>query len=227
MKTATKKQFARVRKDLLGKGSEFMPLAGHYRISTNQLFEYRDFEAIGFQIKIKGKWELAQSIDFEFPTQEELDAEEKEYKVIWEIDIPATNPREAAEKALKSVQRPDTTANIFIVKDSQGHSEEIDLMALKHAETIQGFINEYKLLIPEGISSDELDDYIESMYPQLWHEFISEKEEISTQEDGTNALMLNQLQHLLRWMKAKGFASAGHAIYDETENIINKATGNA
>jgi hypothetical protein len=38
-----------------------------------------------------------------------------EYRVIWEIDIEAKNPREAAKKA-KEIQRRVNDANVFSVK---------------------------------------------------------------------------------------------------------------
>ena len=44
------------------------------------------------------------------------------YKVVWEIDIEANSPVEAAIKALKIQQNKNSTANVFLVD-----GEQIDL----------------------------------------------------------------------------------------------------
>lgn len=52
-----------------------------------------------------------------------------EYKVVWQIDIDADSPEEAASKAL-IIQRdndPANTATIFDVYDGDGHRTEVDL----------------------------------------------------------------------------------------------------
>ena len=41
---------------------------------------------------------------------------EKLYRVVWEIDIHARNPREAAEKALGIQRNPESIATIFAVQ---------------------------------------------------------------------------------------------------------------
>lgn len=46
-----------------------------------------------------------------------------EYRVIWEMDIDASSPREAAEEALKVHRDPESIATIFTVD-----GEKIDLL---------------------------------------------------------------------------------------------------
>lgn len=50
-----------------------------------------------------------------------------EYTVIWEIDIYANSPEEAAEKALAVQRDTDSMATVFQVWDSEG-CYDIDLM---------------------------------------------------------------------------------------------------
>jgi hypothetical protein len=47
---------------------------------------------------------------------------EKEYLVIWKIDMEGSTPEEAAQKAFETMQRSGTTANVFTVieKNKQG-----------------------------------------------------------------------------------------------------------
>ena len=46
----------------------------------------------------------------------------------WDIDLEADSPREAAEQALRIMQRPDSTATVFTVVDDLGQQQTIDLM---------------------------------------------------------------------------------------------------
>ena len=50
----------------------------------------------------------------------------KEYRVKWEIDIIAKNPRAAAEEAL-NIQRNCSEATVFEIIDGNGNKEIIDL----------------------------------------------------------------------------------------------------
>lgn len=51
-----------------------------------------------------------------------------EFRAIWEIDIEAETPREAAEKALKLQRDVFSTATVFIVRDQEdGEEYQIDL----------------------------------------------------------------------------------------------------
>ena len=50
------------------------------------------------------------------------------YLVIWEMDIYADSPREAAEKAWGHMRAPDSTANVFTVLDKDGVGTIIDLL---------------------------------------------------------------------------------------------------
>ena len=52
---------------------------------------------------------------------------EQRYLVIWEIDIYADSPREAAEKAWGHMRAPDSIANVFEVIDDKGVGTIIDL----------------------------------------------------------------------------------------------------
>ncbi len=51
-----------------------------------------------------------------------------EYHVIWEIDLDATTPKEAAERALEIHRDPDSTATVFNVCDEYGNLTEVDLL---------------------------------------------------------------------------------------------------
>ena len=48
--------------------------------------------------------------------------------VVWEIDLDAETPREAAEKAFRIMQRPGTSATVFDVTDAAGDTCRVDLM---------------------------------------------------------------------------------------------------
>lgn len=52
----------------------------------------------------------------------------KDYHVVWEIDVVATSPEDAAEEAFKHMQRPGTTAVVFDVTDDNGRTTRVDLM---------------------------------------------------------------------------------------------------
>lgn len=49
------------------------------------------------------------------------------YRVMWEIDIEAETPREAAVKAFAAMQREGTTANAFDVQWLGGTPLRVDL----------------------------------------------------------------------------------------------------
>lgn len=48
-------------------------------------------------------------------------------RVIWEIDLDAESPREAAEKALAIHRNPESIATVFDVVDQNGKRSRIDL----------------------------------------------------------------------------------------------------
>jgi hypothetical protein len=50
-----------------------------------------------------------------------------EYHVIWEIDLDADSPQEAAKKARAIHRDPDSLATVFDVTDEAGHTERVDL----------------------------------------------------------------------------------------------------
>ena len=53
---------------------------------------------------------------------------QQRYLVIWEMDIYADSPREAAEKAWGHMRAPDSIANVFLVLDKDGVKTKVDLM---------------------------------------------------------------------------------------------------
>ena len=50
------------------------------------------------------------------------------YLVVWEIDIYADSPREAAEKAWEHMRHPFSTANVFTVLNKDGDKIIVDLL---------------------------------------------------------------------------------------------------
>lgn len=52
----------------------------------------------------------------------------KSYRVVWEIDIDATSPREAAEKALQSQRDTSSLATVFFVTEKRNIVHQIDLL---------------------------------------------------------------------------------------------------
>ena len=53
---------------------------------------------------------------------------QQRYLVIWEMDIYADSPWEAAEKAWDYMRHPFSTANVFTVIDKNGVETIIDLL---------------------------------------------------------------------------------------------------
>ena len=53
---------------------------------------------------------------------------QQRYLVMWEMDIYAETPREAAEQAWGHMRAPDSTANVFTVIDKNGVETIIDLL---------------------------------------------------------------------------------------------------
>lgn len=49
------------------------------------------------------------------------------YKIIWEIEVDADNPRKAAEEALKIQRDVFSTATVFQVTNMDGNTEMVDL----------------------------------------------------------------------------------------------------
>ncbi len=56
------------------------------------------------------------------------------YRVIWEMDIEADSPEEAAEMARYYQTKPSTTATVFDVKDKAGQIKRVDLTEDKDVE---------------------------------------------------------------------------------------------
>lgn len=51
------------------------------------------------------------------------------YRVVWEIDIDAGSPREAAEKALAIQRRAGSSAVVFDVRGEDAELTRVDLFA--------------------------------------------------------------------------------------------------
>ena len=52
---------------------------------------------------------------------------EQRFHVVWEIDIYAETPHEAAEQAWEYMRNEDSTANYFEVFDQDGNKTNVDL----------------------------------------------------------------------------------------------------
>ncbi|MBE0558607.1 MAG: hypothetical protein IH628_15380 [Proteobacteria bacterium] len=50
-----------------------------------------------------------------------------EYKVVWEIDLNAESPEDAARQALEIQRDPESIATCFIVTDEKGNRHDVDL----------------------------------------------------------------------------------------------------
>ena len=59
-----------------------------------------------------------------------------EYRVIWEIDISADSPIEAAIEAQKDQTRVLTTAEVFDVFDERGEKTRVDLTELRENDEV-------------------------------------------------------------------------------------------
>jgi hypothetical protein len=51
------------------------------------------------------------------------------YHVIWEIDLDAESPKEAAEMAWEIHRSPESIATVFSVCDEDGNLTQVDLSA--------------------------------------------------------------------------------------------------
>lgn len=59
------------------------------------------------------------------------------FRVIWEIDVEAESPLEAAQEAFVSMQDPDTLATSFSVEGTDGR-HEVDLQLAEGEATVLG-----------------------------------------------------------------------------------------
>ncbi len=50
------------------------------------------------------------------------------YRVVWEIDVEADDPHDAAHQALQIMRDPDSTATVFAVTDDNGNCVDVDLL---------------------------------------------------------------------------------------------------
>lgn len=57
-----------------------------------------------------------------------------EYRVMWEIDIEANSPEEAAFKARMIQLKPDSTAVVFNVVDEEAFDHHVDLDGMSDLE---------------------------------------------------------------------------------------------
>lgn len=60
-------------------------------------------------------------------TEDDEDATQKEYRVLWAIDLSATSMADAARQALGIQRDPESTATAFVVTDDF-HSRQIDVV---------------------------------------------------------------------------------------------------
>ncbi len=58
----------------------------------------------------------------------------KTYRVIWEMEMDATNPVEAAQEAFKIMRAQPAYAASFEVIDENGHSRGIDLLSVQEED---------------------------------------------------------------------------------------------
>lgn len=52
------------------------------------------------------------------------------YSIVWEIDVKADTPEEAARKALAIQRNPESIATVFDVYDAEGVATRVDLLAI-------------------------------------------------------------------------------------------------
>lgn len=71
----------------------------------------------------------------------------KDYHIVWEIDISAHSPKEAAEEALKVQRDPFSMETVFDVWEEGGKQHRIDLLEPED--------DEYDCLPPEFLGDDE------------------------------------------------------------------------
>lgn len=78
----------------------------------------------------------------------------KDFHVVWEIDVSAKTPREAALQALEA-QEPGTGALVFDVFDDKGDCTRVDLWA-ETEEVLQTKLQEFLviLLYPDYLTDD-------------------------------------------------------------------------
>lgn len=62
----------------------------------------------------------------------------KSYRVIWEIDIEAESPEDAAREAMLIQHDPTSWASVFDVYDADGNQTQVDLSAIDEFEYDNG-----------------------------------------------------------------------------------------
>lgn len=55
------------------------------------------------------------------------EGDSQEYRVVWEIELVAGSPREAAQRSLEIQRDPSSTATVFEVYDEFGKRHRVDL----------------------------------------------------------------------------------------------------
>lgn len=58
----------------------------------------------------------------------------REYRVVWEIDIYADSPENAARKARATMLDPESIADVFSVRDGSGETDTVDLSTIDGRE---------------------------------------------------------------------------------------------
>jgi hypothetical protein len=56
-------------------------------------------------------------------------AGQRTYRVVYEIDLAADSPRQAAEQVQEILRDPEALPPVFTVLDAEGHKTEVDLYA--------------------------------------------------------------------------------------------------
>ena len=62
----------------------------------------------------------------------------QQFRVVWEIDVEAETPEDAARDAFGHMRRSDTTATVFNVYDHRNINTVVDLTEIDHAENDHG-----------------------------------------------------------------------------------------
>jgi len=93
-------------------------LAATYKATRKERYGCRSLEGEGYSI-FSENYPAAQITILRYSPRSWL--------VTWEIDIEASSPRRAAEKALEIQRDPKSTATVFKLFDSKGNDIKIDL----------------------------------------------------------------------------------------------------
>lgn len=71
-------------------------------------------------------------------------SEDKHYKIVWEIDVYASSPEEAARIARSAQRRPGTTATIYGVLDNETGKKFMVDTGSRPAQVTEGYQASFK-----------------------------------------------------------------------------------